>query len=120
MDSIDKVPVAGEVTRPPTQAHWHPIAKDWYESLAISGQSMFYEPSDWAAAQYVADIITRNLSAGKFSAVLFAAAWSAMGELMTTEGSRRRLRLELERTGALNDAETNRAVAIDSYRKRIA
>lgn len=75
----------------------HPIARAWYESLQVSGQAPLYEPSDWAAAVFVAESMTRLLRGRKLSAVGFAAVWSAMGELLTTEGARRRVRIELER-----------------------
>jgi hypothetical protein len=80
---------------PPTDLSWHPLAVGWYESLKISGQSQFYEPSDWAAAQVAAWYITELVR--KPSSVAFSAAWSAMGALLTTEGERRRVRLEIER-----------------------
>jgi hypothetical protein len=41
--------------------------------------------------------MSRNLGDGKFSAMLFQSVMSAMSELLTTEGARRRARLELER-----------------------
>jgi hypothetical protein len=76
---------------------WHPVAASWFDSLKASGQSDFYEPSDWAIAVYVAEAMSRNLGDGKFSAMLFQSVMSAMSELLTTEGARRRARLELER-----------------------
>lgn len=77
---------------------WHPIAAEWFKSLSESGQSHFYEASDWATARYVAEAMSRNLNSGeRFSAVLFAAVMSGMTELLTTEGARRRARVELER-----------------------
>jgi hypothetical protein len=76
---------------------WHPIAVGWFEALARSGQSSFYQDSDWAVAVYVAEAMSRNLGDGKFSAMLFQSVMSAMTDLLTTEGSRRRARLELER-----------------------
>jgi hypothetical protein len=77
---------------------WHPLAQDWFRSLGESGQSVFYQASDWATARYVAEAMSRSLSSGeRFSANLFAAITSAMTELLTTEGARRRLRVELER-----------------------
>lgn len=66
-------------------------------SLAGSGQARFYEPSDWQTARYVAESMSRNLSAGRFSSQHFAAVMSAMTDLLTTEGARRRARLELDR-----------------------
>src|SRR5690554_6789972 len=62
----------------------HPIARRWYNSLRQSGQSEYFEPSDWAAAQYVAHAMSKNLE-GKFSSMLFSAVWTAMDSLLTTE-----------------------------------
>ena len=63
----------------------HPVARAWYDSLASSGQSDYYEPSDWAAAVYVAEAISRNLAARRFSHQAFATIFSAMADLLTTE-----------------------------------
>jgi hypothetical protein len=100
-------PEGGDVTQAPAgpaptphaaDETWHPIAIEWFNSLTESGQSKFYEASDWAAARYVAEAMSRNLNSGeRFSAVLFAAVMAGMTELLTTEGARRRARLELER-----------------------
>jgi hypothetical protein len=115
--SIDRIQVAGTVEQPPAYTHWHPIARDWYRALAKSGQAIFYEPSDWAAAQYAAEAISKNLNAAKFSSQLFAAAWSALNDLMTTEGSRRRMRVELERANSDVDAAArNQAIVLDYQR----
>ena len=84
-------------TAPEADPNWHPIALRWYESLSLSGQAQFYEPSDWATAVYVAEVMSRNLGAAKFSAVLFGSVMSAMTDLLTTDGARRRARLELQR-----------------------
>lgn len=108
---------------------WHPIAREWYCSLAASGQSQFYEASDIATAFYVAEAMSRNLQAtrekdketgewvtvGRFSAQLFASVMSAMTDLLTTEGARRRARVELERGPA--PAEPASITALDEYRK---
>lgn len=91
---------ASVVERPEADPEWHRIARDWYASLSLSGQAVFYEPSDWQTARYVAESMSRNLSAGRFSAQHFAACMAAMTDLLTTEGSRRRARLELERQPA--------------------
>lgn len=117
--AIDRVQVPGAVEQPPPQDHWHEIAKNWYESLAESGQAIYYEPSDWAAAQYAAEVMTRNLNSGKFSAQLFGSVWTALQDLMTTESSRRRLRLELERNSAANTEKSAAAIVLDEYRGRI-
>lgn len=113
--AVTKVPGAQRVTVPRVNPKWHPIAKRWYRALKESGQSQFYEPSDWAAAYYVAEAMTRNLEAGRFSAQMFAAIWSAMNDLLTTEGDRRRVQIELQRGGP--DPEVPAGVAaIADYR----
>ena len=77
---------------------WHPIATDWYLSLRESGQAAFYEPSDWAVARYVAELMSRGLSEDRPPNGQYVAALnSAMASLLTTEGDRRRARMELER-----------------------
>lgn len=97
---------------------WHPIAADWYRSLETSGQAVFFQPSDWAAARYVAEVMSRNLRAGRFSAQLFAACWSAMGELLTTEGARRRVRIEVKAETSEPDEDAS-VTAIADYRRAL-
>lgn len=79
-------------------ALWHPIAADWYLSLRESGQSAFYEPSDWAMARYAAHVMSQVLLSERGpNGQLVAALNSVMSSLLTTEGDRRRARMELER-----------------------
>ncbi|WP_190019875.1 phage terminase small subunit [Streptomyces hiroshimensis] len=106
----------GLVEWPEPDPEWHTIARDWYLSLPDSGQAQFYEPSDVATARYVAEAMSRNLAAGqRFSAQLFAAVSSAMTELLTTEGARRRVRIELERAPAAQETPAG-VTAIADYR----
>jgi hypothetical protein len=111
-------PLLAQVDGPPAEERWHPIARDWYESLMTSGQAQFYEPSDWQAARYVADAMSRNLRQKKFSSVLFASVFSAMSDLLTTEAARRRVRMEIER-GSGEPAEPAGVTAIADYRSRL-
>ncbi|MDQ0791973.1 hypothetical protein [Streptomyces sp. B1I3] len=83
---------------PEPDALWHPIASDWYLSLRDSGQSAFYEPSDWAMARYAAHVMSQVLLSERGpNGQLVAALNSVMSSLLTTEGDRRRARMELER-----------------------
>ncbi len=118
---VTKVSVAG--SRLPAQEPdptWHPVAQGWFRSLGESGQHVFYEPSDWATARYLAEAMSRNLEAGRFSAQLFAAVMSGMSSLLTTEGDRRRLKIELERTVSADADEEAAVVALDEYQRRIS
>lgn len=113
---VTSVPSAVAVVEcPPADESWHEIARDWYGSLATSGQAVFYQPSDWATARYVAEAMSRGLQASRFSAQLFAAVSSAMTELLTTEGARRRARLEIQR-GRSGEEKPAEVTALDDYR----
>lgn len=91
------VKAAGAVEVPPVDESWHQIARDWYLSLGESAQRTLMEPSDWAAARLVAAEMTRMLAAEAPNAAMLGKIWAAMGELMTTEGARRRVKVEVER-----------------------
>lgn len=98
---------------------WHDIATDWYLSLRESGQAVFYQPSDWAMARYAAELMSRLLSSDRMpSGPLVAALDSVMARLLTTEGDRRRARIELERRPAARQAPAG-VTAIADYRASI-
>jgi hypothetical protein len=99
--------------QPPTVEGWHPMAAAWYESLGRSGQCRFYEASDWAQAVIAAEIVSRLLHAGRVSAPLLAAWLSMSTGLLTSEGDRRRMRIELERGEVDENAERADAVVTD-------
>lgn len=110
---IDRAPGAAEVPVPKANSKWHPVAKRWFESLAASGQSVFYEPSDWATAELIAESMSRDLkpqvvgvnedTGEPVMAVIplkgasLAGYLKAFAALLVTEGDRRRARIELER-----------------------
>lgn len=107
------VKATGSVQIPPADPLWHPLAADWYRALGESGQSTLMEPTDWVAAQILAAEISRMLALPP-NAALFGKIWSAMGELMTTEGARRRLKVEVERR--ILTAAPAPVAQIDDYR----
>ena len=98
---------------------WHPLARDWYRSLAESAQSQFYEPSDWQTARVLAELLSRSLKSGRVTAALVERWQVGATELLTTEGARRRARLELERTTEAGAAQEAGDVSeLDEYRRR--
>ncbi|MET9950164.1 hypothetical protein ABZ135_01265 [Streptomyces sp. NPDC006339] len=104
---------------PEPDPDWHPIAADWYLSLRDSGQAAFYQPSDWAVARYAAELMSRALKTDRPpNGQLVAALNSVMGSLLTTEGDRRRARIELERQPAVAPAPAS-VTAIADYRASI-
>src|SRR4051812_10840484 len=101
-DDVDLVKAPSSPTDlpelPEPDALWHPIATDWYLSLRESGQAAFYQPSDWAMARYAAELMSRGLLEDRPPNGQYVAALnSVMSSLLTTEGDRRRARLELAR-----------------------
>jgi hypothetical protein len=120
---------------PEPKENWHPIAKNWYVSLAESGQSEFYESSDWAIAFLTAESISRDLSpqvvgvtpSGEIlrdvipmKGASLSAYMKVMGDLLVTEGSRRRASVELQR-GIQVDPDADRAKAtVTDIRSRLA
>lgn len=113
---------------------WHPIAKRWFHSLRESAQSKFYEPSDWAMARIVAESISRDLKPQvvgvqedgeviyatiPMKGAALAAYLKAMTALMVSEGDRRRLKIEIDRSSP-EDAENDDVPNLDDYRDRAA
>ena len=104
---------------PSADRTWHPIARGMFESLKRSGQSEFFEASDWQAARLAAEATSRLLKAEKFSAMLLAAVDGMWARLLMTEADRRRLRIELERPK--EDTAAAAAVAdLDEFRHRFS
>jgi hypothetical protein len=135
-DSEPQTAPAGEAPSVPEPIEsWHPIAKGWYESLAVSGQSAFYEASDWATAVLVAESISRELkpqvvgvmeetgepvfAVVPMKGAALSAYLKAMSSLLVTEGDRRRAQLELQRGGEKPDSSAD-VPNIDDYRSRLA
>lgn len=93
----EKVAVEGKVEIPEPRDGWHAVAADWYRSLKDSGQARFFEPSDWQAAHFCAQLMSDCLSGETVNAQLVSQVRGMMTDLLTTEGARRRAGVELER-----------------------
>lgn len=94
---LPALPVA-EVEAPPADESWHPTASAWYASLCESSQSSLYQPSDWAHARLVAELMTRSLQGDRApSGLLVRGIRTAMQGLLATEGDRRRAGVEVSR-----------------------
>lgn len=102
---------------PRADPDWHPIAKQLYDSLKKSGQADFYQQSDWALAFALCDDLSHYKKSGKRSAQMAQTLYSALGNLLVTEGDRRRVRIELHEP----EEETTSAsvLAIADYKKEL-
>lgn len=95
----------------------HPLAADMYESLKSSGQSQYFEPSDWQRARLMCEMLSRLLYAGKLSSMLYTAIQQDMAALLMTEADRRKLRMEIDRGAADTSAEDAKVSQMAAYRK---
>lgn len=115
---VEQAPAGREpAEQPRLRPGLHPLAVRWYESLAASGQSRYYEPSDWMHAQILAEAIA-EYATNPGKAAMLNAILSGSTALLVTEGDRRRLRLELTRTGTDPDEEAA-VLELADYQQRL-
>lgn len=130
-------PGAPAVEAPKPNSKWHPIVKRWFTALGESGQSAFYEPSDWAMAEVIAESMSRDLKPkpigvdddGKpitvhmpISGQALAAYLKGMTGLLVSEVDRRRAGIELTRPAPAGDEgeEGDGSVSeLDEWRDRL-
>jgi len=117
---------------------WSPVAFEMFQSMAESGQRVFWQQSDWATLYMVCDQISqlyreqyvgmRDTGRGvqeptfarkPMTGAEMAAITKVLGELGATEGARRRLRIELQR-GSLEKELPAGVTAIADARARLA
>lgn len=116
---IDRAPVSVDRVYGPEPPSWlSGLALDWFTSLRTSGQAIYYTDSDWASALIIAKAIERFEE--RPSAHLLTAILSGFGSLAATEGDRRRLRIELERTQGEDADEQAGVTAIEEWQRRLS
>lgn len=106
---ITSIPVAND--------RWLPQSRSWYNSLALSGQSAFYEASDWATAVCAAEsydlfLRTRNSS-------ILAQFVRLSERLGATLVDRSRSRMELTDTGVADGDEEAADAAVIDWHSRL-
>src|SRR5690242_14020825 len=91
------VTMAGTVEPPALpKAGIHAAARAWYDSLRDSGQTQFFEPSDWALAVVAARVLSKALGRNG-TASMVNAAWAMIDALLSTEAGRRKARVQVQR-----------------------
>ncbi|MEU7905873.1 hypothetical protein [Actinoplanes sp. NPDC049118] len=115
----DIVSVTKGLSRPASapmpDPQWHPIARQLWDALAVSGQADFYEQSDWAMAFSLCDDLSHYKNSTKRSGQMLQTIYSAMERLLVTEGDRRRVRIELHEPE--DDTEPASVLAIAAYKR---
>lgn len=95
---VTKIEAGGAVEQPELGFdNPHQIIADMWRSAAESGQAIYYEPSDWQLFRFTLHFADQLLKAGRPSAQLLKVVTDSFGDLLLSEGSRRRVRIEVER-----------------------
>lgn len=98
---ITKIEAVGEVEQPQLGFEDpHPVIRDLWDSMGESAQSQFYEPSDWAYTRFILHFCDGLIKSSRPSGQMLATVTSAMSDLLVSEGSRRRVRMEVERANS--------------------
>lgn len=105
--------------QPRGSSSWSPAAKRIWKSLGKSGQARFFEPSDWAYAQFVMEEMTRYQDGERQNGQVLTAILSSLTSLMLTEGDRRRVGIELARPSNDGDGEPAKVEVMDKWRQRL-
>ena len=115
-----KVEVIGDFTPQPELGFPdpHPIVRDFWESLPGSAQCRFYEPSDWQFARLALHFCDKLLKSEKPNGQLLSVVTSMLSELLVSEGSRRRVRMEIERKPSTDEQQVVLSAA-DRFRSRL-
>lgn len=114
---VDKVVSIGAVAVPDLGLDDpHPLVTDFYDSLPASGQSKFYEPSDWQYARVALYFADQLLKSSRPSAQLLVTVNQMLSSLLVSEGDRRRVRLEVERNQSVS-ADVHEVA--DLFRQRL-
>lgn len=119
---------------PDPDPNWHPIALRFYQSLIDSGQSYYYEPSDWAMAHVLCESMTRHLEpvllgedahgepvyeSQPLSSSAMMGYLKGMTQLLVSEADRRRVGLELKTGAAVDGVDDADVVSIEQYRDKL-
>ncbi|MEU9603698.1 hypothetical protein [Streptomyces sp. NPDC048057] len=77
---------------------WHPIAQQLWRSFGNSPQAFYFEPSDWAQLRYVIEAAHASLSRyeDRMSVDSLTSVVQALEDFLTTEATRRRVRVAVE------------------------
>ena len=119
--NLEQAEAGSTVTRPPAAEHWHPYVVGMYDALAESGQSQFFESSDWQFAFLLMERMSRLLERDDPAPAAWVGVDRGLARLLVTEGDRRQMRLELERKTVRAQSDDARAEAtISDIRKRLS
>ena len=102
---------------PHADSEWHPIARKLWDGVKASGQTAFYQQSDWAVLYSLCDDLSQYKKSSKRSSQMAQVIYSALGNLLVTEGDRRRARIELSEPEP--EVKPASVTAIEDYKRAL-
>jgi hypothetical protein len=102
---------------PEADPDWKPEAQSWFRSLARSGQSDFYEASDWATA--VAAAQAYDIFLKTYNASIFGSFVRLSERLGVTITDRKRSRIELDDPEPQDQDEDAADEAVQGWQARL-
>lgn len=103
---------------PQARSHWDDVVVGLYRGLSDSGQVDHFQQSDWALAVMLAEETQRYRDGKRHSAEMLRTLLDGWASLGTTEASRRRMGIELQRVIDV-DAVDIAQQAIADYRREL-
>lgn len=104
-------------TIPEPSERWHPIARSWFNSLKVSGQTGLWQASDWTTAVCAAQAYDRFLRTDNAS--ILASFVRLSERLGCTVLDRKRGRVELTSTDEVDKDEERAVQAVISWKGRL-
>jgi len=106
-----------EIPIPVADPSWKPKARSWFNSLKLSGQSEFFEASDWSTAVAAADAY--NLFLLTWNASIFAQFVRLSERLGCTVIDRKKSRIELAEPDPTDEDEDAADEAVRGWHGRL-
>lgn len=97
---------------------WCGTVSGLWESLSVSGQARFYEPSDWAFARLILDELDEYVRAERKNGQILASLLSGLGSLLVSEGDRRRAGIELSHAASASTG-SSRVESMEKWKSRV-
>ena len=95
---IDKITAIGPVDVPQLGLlDPHPIVVQLWAGMVASAQAKYFEPTDWAFARFTLHFADAQVKSGRQNGQVLATVHSMLTDLLVSEGSRRKCRIEVER-----------------------
>ena len=107
-----------DIPIPRPDPKWKPEAQSWFRSLALSGQSEFYEASDWSTA--VAAAQAYDVFLKTYNASIFAQFVRLSERLGCTITDRKRSRIELAEPDPGDEDEDRADDSIKDWHGRLS